>query len=119
MVYSTYEPSYNMTWLRTFARLNDPTFVSNATYPSCSNPVASLDLDVCSIAPFSPNTPVSTSPTPSTNPSIHKELSVGAKIGIVIGVCAGVAALAVVGVFIYKRRSVQQKEGTFVRMNDM
>ncbi|KAI7893187.1 uncharacterized protein EV154DRAFT_417360, partial [Mucor mucedo] len=120
MVYSTYEPLYNMTWIRTFAQLNKPAFVSNTSYPSCTDPVARISkTDVCSIGAFNPNSNSTNTPNQSTGYGVHKSLSAGAKAGIAVGVIAVVAGLAMFGVFKYKRRSSVPKEGTFVKMDDM
>ncbi|KAG2199441.1 hypothetical protein INT47_011553 [Mucor saturninus] len=120
MVYSTYEPLYNMTWIRTFAQLNKPAFISNTSYPSCTDPVARISkTDVCSIGAFNPNSNSTNTPNQSTGYGVHKSLSAGAKAGIAVGVIAVVAGLAMFGIFKYRRRSSVPKEGTFVKMDDM
>lgn len=118
MVYSAYEPSYNMTWIRTFSRMGKSNFVSPISYPSCTDPVARISTDVCSIGAFHPNSNVTTSPNQAGNYG-HFGLSAGGKAGIAIGVIVVVAACAIFGVYKYKRRSSGPKEGTFVKMNDM
>lgn len=120
MVYSTYEPLYNMTWIRTFAQLNKPAFVSNTSYPSCTDPITRISMtDVCSIGAFNPNNNSTNTPNQSTGYGVHKSLSAGGKAGIAVGVIVVVAGLAMFGVFKYKRRSSVPKEGTFVKMEDM
>jgi hypothetical protein len=118
MVYNTYEPTYNMIWLRAFAQLDGSKFISNASYPSCTNPVERMNLDKCSLNLFKPNSTVDNSPQRSTNLDISNGLSVGGKVGVAIGVVAGVAAFAVIGTFMYRRRSVK-KEGAFYKMDNM
>lgn len=119
MVYSTYEPDYTMTWLRAFAQMGDSKFISNASYPSCTNPAERIELDICSLNPFNPNHEVDRTPQPSTNPQISSGLSTGGKVGVSVGIVVGLAAFAVLGTFIYRRRSVKNKEGAFYKMNDM
>jgi uncharacterized membrane-anchored protein len=119
MVYNTYVPSYNMTWFRAFAQLDQPTFVSNASHPSCTNTAALVDLGLCLVGSFKPNSTVDTSPQNSTNPNISSGLSTGGKVGVAVGVVAGVAALAVIGTFVYRHRALRNKEGAFYKMNDM
>ncbi|EIE91241.1 hypothetical protein RO3G_15952 [Rhizopus delemar RA 99-880] len=80
MVYNTYEPSYNMTWLRAFAQSARPVYVSNATYPSCTNPYERLLINPCSIAPFDPkNNNTITGPSDSKNSYVQHGLSTGGK----------------------------------------
>lgn len=119
MVYNTYEPSVNMTWIRAFARMGTPIFVSNNSYPSCTDPVAIIRTDVCSIGAFNPNTNSTSTPNKATNYGVHSSLSAGGKAGIAVGVIVVFAGLAIFGVFKYRRRSSIPKEGTFVKMNDM
>ncbi|KAI8096130.1 hypothetical protein BDF21DRAFT_329915, partial [Thamnidium elegans] len=115
MVYNTYEPSYNMNWLRTFAQMKRSGFVSSKTYPSCTNPVPRINTNICSMGPFEPN---STDINAANTATSNKGLSTGGKVGIAIGVIIGVAALVAFGVFKYKRRG-KPVEGTFVKMNDI
>lgn len=121
MVYNTYEPDYEMTWLRAFAQLGKSTFVSNATYPSCTNVAERLSLDICTLDAFKPNTTADTTPHASSNPNIESGLSTGGKVGVAIGVIVGVVAVSVIGVFGYRKYkySAKPQEGTFYRMNDV
>ncbi|KAI8973278.1 hypothetical protein BDF20DRAFT_914748 [Mycotypha africana] len=126
MVYNTYEPTYNMTWLRAFAQMEDSKFIKNTNYPTCSMNTTAvaerLNLNSCHINPFKPNTTISASPKHSNNHSLNHNLSVGAKVGIAIGVIVGVAALAVIGTFAYRKikyTAAKNKEGAFYRMSDM
>lgn len=121
MVYNTYEPTYNMTWLRGFALMRDPQFISNASYPSCTNTVARIDINSCSIGAFKPGAKVPTSPqTPESNEDASDGLSTGGKVGVAVGVVVGVVVVAVAGTFMYRKKKHRANpEGTFVRMNDM
>lgn len=121
MVYNTYEPTYNMTWLRGFALMRDPQFISNASYPSCTNTVARIDINSCSIGAFKPGAKVPTSPqTPESNEDASNGLSTGGKVGVAVGVVVGVVVVAVAGTFMYRKKKHRANpEGTFVRMNDM
>lgn len=122
MVYNTYEPTYTMTWLRGFALMRDPNFISNASYPSCTNTVARIDINSCSIGAFKPGAKVPTSPqTPdNSNEDASNGLSTGGKIGVAVGVVVGVVVVAVAGTFMYRKKKHRANpEGTFVRMNDM
>lgn len=115
MVYNTYEPTYNMNWLRTFAQMRRPSFVSNLTYPSCTDPVPRINTNLCAMGSFTPNsTVVSTPHTVTDSPG----LSAGGKAGIAVGVIVGVAAIAGFAIFKYKQKRVPT-EGTFVKMNDI
>lgn len=122
MVYNTYEPTYSMTWLRGFALMRDPNFISNTTYPSCTNAVARIDLNSCGIGAFKPDATVPTSPQApdSSNQDASNGLSTGGKIGVAVGVVVGVVVVAVIGTFMYrKKKHGANNEGTFVKMNDM
>ncbi|GAA5798900.1 hypothetical protein HPULCUR_004307 [Helicostylum pulchrum] len=115
MVYNTYEPSYNMSWLRTFAQMKKPGFVSDVTYPSCINPVPRINTNICNMGAFKPN---STDLNTINTATSSKGLSTGGIVGVSIGVIIGIAALVAFGVFKYKRRG-KPVEGTFVKMNDI
>ncbi|KAI8068182.1 uncharacterized protein B0P05DRAFT_580682 [Gilbertella persicaria] len=80
MVYNTYEPSMNRTWFRAFAQLEDTQFISNTTYPTCTNVIQRLDLDSCRYQPFQPNKTLDITPKKSTNPNISHGLSTGGKV---------------------------------------
>ncbi|KAI8359934.1 hypothetical protein EDC96DRAFT_429627, partial [Choanephora cucurbitarum] len=79
MVYNTYEPTYNTTWIRSFARLQSPTFITNTSYPSCTNTIQRLEMNTCAFAAFKPNTTIDVTPKKSKNPNIHQPLSTGGK----------------------------------------
>lgn len=120
MVYPTYERSYNLTWLLAFARSGRPVYVSNASYPSCTDPGKRLNSIECVAAPFDPrNNVTSNIPKPSTNPFIHHGLSTGGKVGVAVGVIAAIAAITVIGTFVYRKTKHTQNERTFYRMQDM
>ncbi|CAO3619013.1 unnamed protein product [Mucor fragilis] len=121
MVYSTYEPDYEMTWLRAFAQMGKSGFISNTTYPSCTNPAERLALDICTLDAFKPNSTVDGTLHKSSNPNIESGLSTGGKVGVAIGVIVGVVAVSVIGVFGYRKYKYAAKpqEGTFYRMNDV
>ncbi|CEP19384.1 hypothetical protein [Parasitella parasitica] len=121
MVYNTYEPDYEMTWLRAFAQMGKTTFVSNSTYPSCTNPAERLALDICSFEAFKPNATVDSRPHRSSNPNVQSGLSTGGKVGVAVGVVVGVVAISVVSLFAYKKHkySAKPQEGSFYRMNDV
>ncbi|KAI8887517.1 hypothetical protein K501DRAFT_175424, partial [Backusella circina FSU 941] len=116
MVYNTYEPDYSMTWLRAFAQLANSRMVSNATYPSCTDPLARLNTNQCSLSPFDPNR----NSTNTTTESSQKEsLSQGGKAGVAVGVIVGVAAASILGFFTWKKCSKAGTERTFYKMDDM
>ncbi|KAI8380390.1 hypothetical protein BD560DRAFT_11803 [Blakeslea trispora] len=119
MVYNTYEPSYNTTWIRSFARLQSPVFITNTSYPSCTNTVQRW-INTCTHGAFKPNSTMDGTSEKSVDSSTHS-LSTGGKVGVAIGVVVGVAAIVIVGASVYRRRrfSSQPKEGSFVRMNDI
>ncbi|ORE03464.1 hypothetical protein BCV72DRAFT_251825 [Rhizopus microsporus var. microsporus] len=113
MVYPTYGRSYNLTWLLAFAQSGRPLYVSNATYPSCTNPGERIYAIKCVTAPFDPrNNATSNVPKPSNNPFIQHGLSTG-------GVIAAVAAISVIGTFVYRKTKHTPKERTFYRMQDL
>lgn len=120
MVYPTYGRSYNLTWLLAFAQSGRPLYVSNATYPSCTNPGVRIYTIECVAARFDPrNNATSNVPKPSNNPFIHHGLSTGGKVGVAIGVIAAIAAISVIGTFVYRKTKHTQKERTFYRMQDL
>jgi hypothetical protein len=120
MVYNTYEPTYTMTWLRGFALLRKPVFISSDSYPSCTNVVARIDTNSCFLGAFTPNGTVDTSPIKVPGLDKSDGLTTGGKIGVAVGVVVGAVIVAVVGTFIYRKRKHRaNNEGTFVKMNDM
>lgn len=104
-----------MSWLRTFAQMKKPGFVSDVTYPSCINPVPRINTNICNMGAFKPN---STDLNTINTATSSKGLSTGGIVGVSIGVIIGIAALVAFGVFKYKRRG-KPVEGTFVKMNDI
>ncbi|KAG1145100.1 hypothetical protein G6F37_009730 [Rhizopus arrhizus] len=120
MVYNTYEPSYNMTWLRAFAQSARAVYVSNATYPSCTNPYERLLINPCSIAPFDPqNNNTITGPSDSKNSYVQHGLSTGGKVGIAIGVVAIVAIIIGARFYFYRKNNPSSDGRMFFRMRDM
>jgi hypothetical protein len=116
MVYNTYEPDYSMTWLRAFAQLAKSRAVSNSTYPSCTDPLARLNMNQCSLTPFDPN---GNSTDTSSEDKQEKNLSEGGKAGVAVGVIVGLSAACIIGFFTWKKCSKGGSERTFYKMDDM
>ncbi|KAI7903022.1 uncharacterized protein BX663DRAFT_551878 [Cokeromyces recurvatus] len=129
MVYSTYEPSYNMTWLRAFAQADGPKFITNESYPSCSatSQMERLNLNRCTLQPFQPNKTnndeiiLENQEGGSKNSSLLSSTS--SKVGVAIGVVVGITAIGVISFFAYQKRRVNRlkgkQEGRFYKMNDI
>ncbi|KAI8888801.1 hypothetical protein K501DRAFT_302211 [Backusella circina FSU 941] len=109
MVYKTYEPSYTMTWLRAYAQMETSKFVTTAVYPSCTDPLVSLDVNQCT---FDTSSEDSSGDDQEQDAHVRKGLSTGGKIGIAVGVVVGVVLLLFIGLFSYRKCTSSQPKKT-------
>jgi nucleoside permease NupC len=105
MVDNTYEPTYNMTWLRAYAQMENPKFVTTAVYPSCTDPLVSLDLSQCT---FNSSSGEDSSDVEVQDARMKQGLSTGGKIGIAVGVVVGVVLLLFISLFAYRKYASSQ-----------
>ncbi|KAI8997076.1 hypothetical protein BDB01DRAFT_769727 [Pilobolus umbonatus] len=116
MVYNTYEPTYDSTWLRPIAQSSRPHVISKITYPSCTDTSQRISINICHLQAFDPKHESSTAPKLVSG----NGLDTGAKVGIAIGVIAGVLIIAAVvyTCFFRKKSAETTDDRRFYKMDD-
>ncbi|KAL0088703.1 hypothetical protein J3Q64DRAFT_1637659 [Phycomyces blakesleeanus] len=107
LLYPTYNPTYQFTWLRNFAKADTPRTVSDSDYPSCSD-VRLMLSQTCS------SNPMFKEIKEEKEPLKPKE-----KAGISVGVIVFFVLLVVASVFIFRHFRQKSQKHQFIKMSEL
>lgn len=108
----TYEPDYQFTWLRNFAKGDYTRQIADSNYQCNAT-------DIVTKASCDAHKYGSDSKAGDEVPSGGHSLSTGGKAGISVGVIVFVIGAAVVAFFLYRRHRQVKASRPFYRMNDV
>ncbi|KAI8341394.1 hypothetical protein BC941DRAFT_416734 [Chlamydoabsidia padenii] len=118
VVYFSYDKSYHWTWLRNFAKGENPRSTTTA-YPSCTD-MAKIFAGGCKFGSYTPGDSNNNQGSSDNTTGGGNGLSTGAKIGTIVGVIVVVVGIGCgIGFFFLKKKRQENPERTFYKMDDV